>query len=207
MRTKMKKILCYLLAIVVFITSNSIFAGRDEFISSIQKFEKDHNITLSELFNYDDSSSSPNISKNELRRKFFSTPEIRDYLARDSKTLTFKDDHPDLVSDDKNKEKSDYYELEIYILLKDPLPYRGYVETSSFYFEGTHNDIVSDLPRYKSTQHSNNNIYVDSLSDIYSIRALANHISYPMLRAAQRFFSKTSIFIISHDQRRTRIYY
>ena len=111
MRTKMKKILCYLLAISVFITSSSIFAG------------------------------------------------------------------------------SDYYELEIYKLLKNLLPYRGNAETSSFYSEGSIR-IVGILPQYKNVNYGNNEIYVDVDKDIYDIRKFINHISYPLCFKPPEYFSQ-----------------
>lgn len=115
------------------VTSN-LSIQRDQFNESVQKFKREKNIKLKQLFDLQDPQSL------QLREEFWSKHEIRSYLSRGSEAINFDNDHPMLDTDRQNKRHNDYYESRIYRIAAQQnwniFPFRDVVESNEYYLKG-----------------------------------------------------------------------
>jgi hypothetical protein len=138
--------------------------ARDKFIRKIKKFEKKYDKKLKDLLN----ENAP-----DLMREFLENPVIHGYLTRHADKVTFSQYHPLLTDTDKEEEyeKTDHYEIEIYKLLPNVIPYRNeLIMTPKFYTDGTKNDCKEVVDQYlQKLSYGSDNIKIDSPMDIPDI--------------------------------------
>ena len=101
----------------------------------------------------------------KLRKLLFSNPSVINHLSRSSETITFHDDHPVL----------DEYELKIYELLENYLPYRGNSGTRKFYDSITDKAIMGKY-KVKTLDH---NMYIHSPCNFVEVLTVILHAIQP----------------------------
>ncbi|MBF0208576.1 MAG: hypothetical protein HQK53_17000, partial [Oligoflexia bacterium] len=144
-------------------TSDTI--ERNNFIATIQLFENQHHTTIENLLM---SEKAP--EKIALQKEFFSIPEIRNYLTRNSSKVIFTDGHPLLISNKQDKMNSDYYEMEIYRSnIGGQIPYRFDANDRQFYTSGPPFS-VSELATAEPEQDER--IYTYDYNNIHNIRSI-----------------------------------
>ena len=114
------------------------------FIQAVVTFIEKHRVSL-DYFLDDGVLKNTNSDQVTLRGEFLSIPAIQDYLGRDIQSPS----ELNLVWDPNDKRGSDYYELLIYKLLNDYIPFRKNLGTSLFYESGTNNNLKNCLMLFK----------------------------------------------------------
>ncbi|MBF0207120.1 MAG: hypothetical protein HQK53_09545 [Oligoflexia bacterium] len=172
---------------------NATTTLRRSFVDEIRSFEQIEHITLDELLNgvvENDMAVAPRV---QLRKIFFSKPNIINYLSRDSSQVVFLSDYPAL---DLDMDEASEYELLIYnSSLATMIPYRGKgneyqgdYQLNQFYSRGSPK-FVGTIPRLR--QALSPQVFTYGPNDIYEIRdtvaSLLTPIGYNSISPNNKF--------------------